>query len=290
MFTTRTGGFPIGFRRGWSDWQKDLDALVAWAKENGFAVIDLGSDADEVGKAVQAAGLGIGSADLRDWSGFLNPDPGVRRAAVEKNAEYIAAASKVGALNYFCVMLPADPKRPRAENYGYMIESFSELVPHLEAHGAHVVIEGWPGEGALCCTPEGYRAILKDIPSPAIGINYDPSHLIRMGIDPIRFVGEFADRVFHVHGKDTEIFSENIYEYGTEQPPTFGKTHGFGWTTWRYTIPGHGEMRWTKAFQILKDAGYAGAVSIELEDENFNVGEEGEKAGLLAGAAYLATV
>jgi len=58
---------------------------------------------------------------------------------------------------------------------------------------------------------------------------------------------------------------------------------------WRYTIPGHGQMRWLKAFQILKAAGYQGAVSIELEDENFNTGEAGEKQGILSGSHFLAS-
>ena len=131
--------------------------------------------------------------------------------------------------------------------------------------------------------------MIKEVPSTSIGINYDPSHLIRMGIDPIRFLEEFADRVYHVHGKDTEVFAENVYEFGTEQPATFAKGHGFGSLAWRYTIPGHGEMRWLRAFEILKAHGYQGAVSIELEDENFNGSEEGEKMGILSGSQFLAS-
>ena len=146
---------------------------------------------------------------------------------------------------------------------------------------------GWPGPGALCCTPEGYRAFFAECPSPALGVNYDPSHLIRMGIDPLRFLHEFADRVFHVHGKDTEISSENLYEYGSEQPPTFGKSVPFGGNHWRYTIPGHGLTSWVEIFRILVAHGYDGCVCIELEDANFNGSEEGEKEGLLQGARFL---
>jgi len=109
-----------------------------------------------------------------------------------------------------------------------------------------------------------------------------------MGIDPIRFVEEFKSRVYHVHGKDTEIIDEALYEFGTEQPATFAKGHGFGSHHWRYTIPGHGCVRWVRAFEILAANGYDGAVSIELEDENFNGSEAGEKAGLIAGGRFLA--
>ena len=108
-----------------------------------------------------------------------------------------------------------------------------------------------------------------------------------MGIDPLRFLREFVSRVFHVHAKDTEILSENLYEFGHEQSATFAQPIPFGRHHWRYTIPGHGMMRWTEAFRILEANGYAGCVSIELEDANFNGSEEDEKLGLLLGASYL---
>ena len=46
-------------------------------------------------------------------------------------------------------------------------------------------------------------------------------------------------------------------------------------------------MRWVEIFRILADAGYKGAVSIELEDENFNGTPEGEKAGILHARDFL---
>lgn len=56
---------------------------------------------------------------------------------------------------------------------------------------------------------------------------------------------------------------------------------------WRYTIPGHGQVRWIEAFRILKDYNYGGCVSVELEDANFNGTEEGEKLGLLQAGRFL---
>ncbi len=288
MLTTRTGGFSIGFRRGWGDWQKDLSSLIEWAKNNEFGVVDLGRDGDTSAKQVTDAGLKVGSVDLAEWQGMISEDPMKRKDAVDRNAAYVEACAAGGAFNHFLVMLPEDASKPRSENFAYMVESVNELAPHLEKHGARLVIEGWPGAGALCCTPEGYRACFEQCPSLAVGVNYDPSHLVRMGIDEIRFVEEFKDRVYHVHGKDTEILDEGRYEFGTEQPATFAKGHGFGSHAWRYTIPGHGRIRWTRAFQILAEYGYSGAVSIELEDENFNGSEDGEKQGLLLGGSFLA--
>ena len=284
---TRTGKFPIGVRQLWMDWHEDIDGLIEWVKANGLEVVDLGKNGDVTAPHVLNAGLSIGSVDFAQWQGMISPDKAKRADALARNTEYVRACAAHGPMNFFLAMLPEDPALPRRENFGYMAESFSELAPLLEASQSHVVIEGWPGPGALCCTPADLRAFFEAVPSATMGINYDPSHLLRMGIDPLRFLEEFKDRVFHVHGKDCAYLNENLYDYGSEQPPTFAEPVAFGAMHWRYTIPGHGVTRWTKVFEILKDSGYNGAVSIELEDANFNGSEAGEKLGILQGAQFL---
>lgn len=285
MLSTKTGNFPLGFRRG-GGWQKELPTLLAWAKESGLGVIDIGRNADEI-TAVQEGGLKVGSVDLLEWQPMFSADAGKRKESVAKNAEYVAKACALGATKFFLVVLPEDPSKSRAENFGYTVESLGALAPTLETAGGQLVIEGWPGPGALCCTPETYRGLFNECSSPSIGINYDPSHLLRMGIDPLRFLKEFVGRVGHVHGKDTEILSDDIYEYGTEQAATFKKDPAFGSSSWRYTIPGAGGTNWGEVLRTLKANNYQGAICIELEDKDYNGSEEGEKQGILAGAQYL---
>ena len=218
---------------------------------------------------------------------MLSSDKGKRADAIARNGEYIRACAAHGSINHFAIMLPEDPGRPRKENFGYMVESYGELAPVLESNNARIVIEGWPGPGALCCTPEAYRAFFKEIPTTAMGVNYDPSHLVRQGIDPIRFLEEFVDRVYHFHGKDTEILSEGLYEFGHEQPATFAKRIPYGEQAWRYTIPGHGVVRWVEILRVLEKGGYSGCISIELEDANFRGAAEDEQLGILQGARFL---
>ena len=286
MFHTRTGNFPIGFRRGWSDWQKDLPALLEWAKANDFSVIDLGRNRADIAPVLDA-GLQIGSVDLLEWQGLMSPDAARRADAVAKNGASIQEFCDLGARKFFAVMLPEDPKLKRRENFAAMVESLGALSPILEKNDAQIVIEGYPGDGALCCTPESYRATFRECPSPSIGINYDPSHLLRMGIDPLRFLKEFAPRVGHVHGKDAEVLADDLYEFGWEQPATFKENPPFGASAWRYTIPGQGMTNWAEVFRILSAHNYGGAVCIELEDRDFNGSTEGEKRGLLASAQFL---
>ena len=287
---TLTGNIPIGYRWIGSAWQKNVDEVIAWTSANSFASIDLPpSHIDEI-KKLGKAGLTVGTVDLSQWGGYqtlLSPDKATRAEAVEKATRTIEAGAEAGAKVFFTVMLPEKPELPRKENFAYMVESYTKLAAVMEKTGTKLAIEGWPGPGALCCTPETYRAIFKEIPSPALGVNYDPSHLLRMGIDPLRFLGEFVGRVHHVHGKDTELNNENLYEFGHEQPATFAPPTGFGAWAWRYTIPGHGQARWTPIFELLEKAGYRGLIGIELEDARFNNTERGEKLGLVKAREYL---
>jgi sugar phosphate isomerase/epimerase len=287
MLTTRTGGFPLGFRQRGSDWERDLDGAIAWAKAEGLGVIDLGRSAEDVRRA-QTAGMRVGTADLDAWGDLASPDPAERAAAVERNAVQAAEMAALDVAGLFCVLLPKDASRPRRENFGYLVESLRALAPRMS--GLRLAIEGWPGPGALGCSPETIRALIQEVGPEIVGINYDPSHLLRMGIDPIRFLHEFADQVVHVHGKDTEIDDEAAYEIGWEQPGTFSDAKPFGSFAWRYTVPGHGRVRWTRVLEILRDRGYRGAVCIELEDASFMGSEEAEKRGVLAGARFLADV
>lgn len=294
MATTRTGSLTIGFRRGWDAWQKDLGALLSWSVANGFSLIDVGAVSRADLRAIRAAGLSIGTVDLAcRVSDLVHPDAGLRAETAAKAIEHARMAAEEGVQTLFTVIPPAEAARPRAENFAFAVDGFGRLCEGMLATGQHLAIEGWPGGGphyaVLGCTPADYRALFAELPASA-GVNFDPSHLVRMGIDPVRFAREFAARVHHVHAKDTAIDAEALYEHGNLQPATHAKPHGFGGHHWRYCLPGHGEVPWTRCLEVLVAAGYRGAVSIELEDERFNGSAAGEQAGLCAAHAFLQSV
>lgn len=294
MAVTRTGSFKIGMREV-SVLSREFVPTLKWACKSGIAVIDLVKDAVEKIPLVIEHGLQVGSVDLTDRNAMISADAATRGNAVQKCKDFMNtvadALGESGAkapIIFFTVMIPENPELSIKENYGFMLESYRKLDETLTDLDAKIAIEGWPGPGCVITTPEGYRSILEDCKSDRVGINYDPSHLIRMGIDPLRFLREFSNRVYHMHSKDTEVLTENLYEYGYEIPSIFEKPISFGGFAWRYTIPGHGQMRWTKAFQILKKEGYSGAVCTELEDADFTQGDgESERLGLELSTQYL---
>jgi len=221
---------------------------------------------------------------------MLSADTGKRQATVTQAEQVIRSAAAAGVKIIFVVMLAEDVNLPRKETFGYMVETYGALRDVLQATGVRVAIEGWPGCNAHCCTPESYRAFLSEMNSAHFGINYDPSHLLRMGIDPLRFVKEFDPQVVHVHGKDPLIDAERLYNHGTEQAGFIGEPQRWGGLFWRYTIPGRGQAPWSALLAELKSARYQGYVSIELEDGEFNGTLEGEKRGFLASRDFLKSV
>jgi sugar phosphate isomerase/epimerase len=286
---TRTGSFAIGFRRGGSEWQKNLPSQSKWAKQTGFDGIDLAKATKEDVATLKETGLKLGSADLLDFGKLMQNDAGARKELIATNVAYVKEAAALGAKAFFTCIIPGDPAKKRSENYALAVESFAPIAQACAQAGSALAVEGWPGGAPyfanLCCSPETVRSFLKDVGSGA-GLNYDPSHLIRLEVDHIRFLKEFASHVKHVHAKDTEVDEEARYEFGT-QDSTFANSHRWGQWIWRYTIPGHGVARWSEIMRILKTSGYAGMVSVELEDENFNGSEEGEKSALAHSLDYL---
>lgn len=289
---TRTGGFSIGIRLTGEFAKAPVAEIAAWTKASGFGCVDVYANQLAMVPAWQKAGLAIGTMDLfgPEWSGMLSADAARRKATVALAQKFIRESAAAGVKLYFIVMLAEDEKLARKETFGYMVETYGQLRDVLKETKTKLSVEGWPGCNAQCCTPESYRAFLKEMNSPQYGINYDPSHLIRMGIDPLRFISEFAPHVVHVHGKDTFIDPERLYNLGTEQAGVFDAGMPWGGWFWRYTIPGAGSAPWTKIFTTLKSAGFGGFVSIELEDVNFNGTLEGEKHGFLAARDFLQSV
>jgi len=292
MSHTLTGSFPIGYRSTGTGWRNDLDQTIAFAIGNGFEAIDVQVDNPDDLKKITDAGLRIGSVDLpQPWTDLTSEDSGKRQAAAKACAQYVRDAVAAGASIFFVAVLVEDRTAKRRDNLDRAADGYGQLCQLVADTNAHIVVEGWPGPGPQCanlaCTPEGYRTFLHAVGSDVMAVNFDPSHLVRMHIDPVRFLDEFIDRVHHVHAKDTMILADDLYNYGSLQTATLGEDYEFGEYYWRYTIPGHGVSPWKLILSKLKAAGFDGIISIELEDMHFCGSEEKEQQGMIASREFL---
>jgi sugar phosphate isomerase/epimerase len=281
----------IGLRLPGTARQMTFEQFCRWCAEAGFQAVDVGLVTQEIRQAAEGAGLVLGTSDLPGTGELLSPDAAKQAAGAEKAKAAIRAAAENGCHIMFCVFHPEDGTRGRKANYELWKQTVPPIVQFAESQGVRIAMEGWPGGSpyypSLGCTPEMWHAMFADCPSPALGLNYDPSHLVRIGIDWRRALDEFASRVFHVHGKDTDIDAERLYEYGN-LGPSLGSARAFGEGWWRYTIPGDGVVDWGHVTRRLEDEGFDGIISVELEDHRYHRTWESESEGLRRARAHLA--
>jgi len=257
----------------------------------GFQAVDVGVVTDDVKRTADAAGLAIGSSDLMGGRELMSADPAKQAAGAKAAREAIDAAAAHGCKIMFGVVMPEDPTKGRAAAFELWKKTFPPILQYAESKGVKMAVEGWPGPAPyypnLGCTPETLRAMIAECPSPALAVNFDPSHLVRIGIDYLRFLAEFGPRVVHCHGKDTAFDLDALYLHGN-LGPSLKKAKGFGEEWWRYCIPGDGVVDWAKVVARLEDFGFNGIISVELEDYRYWKDWPAQLDGLRRARAHLA--
>ena len=98
------------------------------------------------------------------------------------------------------------------------------------------------------------------------GFNYDPSHLGYQGVDYVKFIRKFADRIFHVHMKDA------WWGRGNGEAGVFGGHTTFGDPRryWDFRSVGRGDIDFEEIIVALNDINYDGPLSIEWEDSRMD--------------------
>lgn len=139
------------------------------------------------------------------------------------------------------------------------------------AHGVmKLAIEMHPG--FLVYNPETALK-LRDAVGETIGVNFDPSHLLWMGIDPTVAIRALGSCIFHFHAKDVAINRYNVAVNGSIDRKPYSQV---GARSWNFRTPGwgHGTGIWRSMISSLRVAGYDYVLSIEHEDPLTSV-EEG---------------
>src|SRR5439155_9974943 len=217
---------------------------------------------------VQISGLGY-------YPNPLHPEAAHRERVIGHLKKVIRAAPRfdVHVVNTF---IGRDWHKPTRDNWPIFDLVWPGIAKVAQDAGVRIGIENcpmlysldeWPGGANLATTPAIWATLFEKIPS--LGLNFDPSHLIWQHIDVARSIREFGNRFVHVHAKDTRIDADGIYQHGIM---------GLGWHTPK--LPGLGDVNWPAFFSALTDAGYQGAVCIEVEDRAYEGSLETRKRGL----------
>ncbi len=117
------------------------------------------------------------------------------------------------------------------------------------------------------------RAAVGDV----IGANFDPSHLIWQGIEPVAAIRELGDAIYHVHAKDTKIDKYNTAKFGVLDTKHYSDEIHRSWV-FRTVGYGNSEEYWRDLISNLRLVGYDRVLSIEHEDSLMSIDEGLRKA------------
>ncbi len=146
------------------------------------------------------------------------------------------------------------------DGFKYFAEMFNPILDVFAECKVKFALEVHPTEIAFDIIT-AKRALEAIDNRPEFGFNFDPSHLLWQMVNPVKFLQEFPDRIYHVHMKDaalqldgrTGILASHL---------DFGNP-GRGWD---FRSLGHGDVDFENIIRELNRLGYTGPLSVEWED------------------------
>ena len=247
------------------------DSNLEFARAEGFTSMQLRLDPNKLDDAaiaaikekVQRAGIYVSSLAMD--GNHIDPDPARRERQNQATVKVIELAGKLGVAN-----IGGQSGKIAGQSMEKQVDEIvrvytEKYFPACERSKVRILWEPWAGGPNIATSPVAWEALFKAFhDSPHLGLQFDPSHLVWQFMDPVQAARDFADRIYDVHLKDTEILWHVLRRAGI-QPVNNAK-----W--WRFRVPGYGSVDWKGFFSVLADAGYTGALNIENEDEFYYPG------------------
>ena len=199
-------------------------------------------------------------------------DPeGVRTRAAEEMKHTARLAKALGvdtvvgftgsSIWQYVAMFPPVPAKVIDAGYQDFADRWNPILDVFDSEGVRFAHEVHPSEIAYdyWTTVQAMEAIGH---RPAFGLNWDPSHFVWQDLDPVGFLRDFKDRIYHVDCKDAkrQVGNGRNGRLGSHLPwadPRRG---------WDFVSTGHGDVPWEACFRMLNSIGYAGPISVEWED------------------------
>lgn len=235
----------------------------SWYEGSGLNVGGLtGPARDAFMAALDEAGL-VASA-LSWYANLLDRDERRREAAWEHVGRMVETAATLG-IEVVGLVVGRDPSLPLGDCLAEFARRARPLVARAEAGGVRLAVENDPmcgrefedQPGNAAFSPELWEKLFGQVRSPALGLNFDPAHLVWLGIDPVAAATDYAEKIVHVQANDAEVFDHRRQDCSVLRPSG-------GW--FRYRIAGFGSVDWRRLLDRLGELGYAGAVCVEQED------------------------
>lgn len=219
---------------------------------------------DQVGAAIHRAGFAMPM--LCASPDFTDPDPDARKRAVDRHAELIRVARRLGGPGTVCRVLSGQrrPEVERDQGIAWAAECINALLPVAREFEVVLGLENHYKDG-FWTYPEFARKqdefldLVRAVTDrDNFGVQYDPSNAIVAGDDPIELLRAVADRVVSMHASDRYLADGTTLDELRLSDGTIGYSPNL-----RHGVTGKGLNDYDAIFQILADNDYGGWVSIE---------------------------
>ncbi|WP_125776712.1 sugar phosphate isomerase/epimerase family protein [Antribacter gilvus] len=199
-------------------------------------------------------------------------DPeGVRRRAAEEMKHTARLAARLGVSTVvgftgssiwkYVAMFPPASEAMIEAGYQDFADRWNPILDVFDEEGVRFAHEVHPSEIAY-----DYWTTVRTLEAighrEAFGLNWDPSHMVWQDLDPVSFLWDFRERIYHVDCKDTKKRMTNGRNGRlSSHLPWADPRRG-----WDFVSTGHGDVPWQDAFRMLNTIGYDGPISVEWED------------------------
>ena len=247
----------------WIEMARSLDADGLEMYEGFFSSLD---DAyiRQVGDAIAAAGFEMPM--LCCSPNFTHPDPDERKKAIEREVRMIEITKLLGSDKAVCRVLSGQryPQVSREQGLAWVVECIEQLIPTAREHKIILGLENHYKDGfwqypEFAQKMDVFLEVLNAIPEREyFGVQYDPSNAIVAGDDPIALLRAVADRVVSMHASDRYLADGFTLDDLRQGEGGLGYSDAL-----QHGVTGQGLNDYDAIFQILRDVGYDGWVSIE---------------------------
>jgi len=248
----------------------EVAAWPAGAGADGPAHLDVAGMSASTAEAVRdlLASRGLEMSAIAYYDNNLHGDVARREATHRHLRACIDAAQMIGC-PFVGTFVGRDVGLSVDDNLRLAEKELPPLVKYADERGVRLVVENCPMEG---WHPDGYPANLAYSPElwewmAGLGLylNFDPSHLVWLGIDPVKAVKAAGAQILHVQGKDVQVQGDGLDRFGF-YGRAVGRTNPWDTGWWRYRIPGLGAVEWGPLVDALYENGFDGFISVEHED------------------------
>lgn len=287
-----------------------LEEVAKIASENGYEMLEIpayidngqmdcdeiikGNNASNLRKMIGSYGLGISAlSNHADTMLLLGPHTedtdAIFKGTPEEKIQYgidslmktvqAANALEVPVVNGFTGVINFGRyfHFPSATGWADMekifVERFMPILDKMKEYGVKFAMEPHPNN-IVYDLHTAKRAVELLEGHPCWGYNLDPANLMATGgVLPECFIDELGDRIFHVHAKDAEVVRHNVDRGGVLMQGDMQRLD----KSFRFRIPGWGDVQWKKVITELSMVGYDYVMSYEHEDVTMSVGDGVEK-------------